>query len=145
MNVSDMMTTKPVTIHPHNTLRKALETMRQAECHHLPVISADKHLVGILSDRDCRTALHSPYIFHEGWQDEELLDRLTVGSIMTPAPTVIEPNAFAAEAAQMMLVNEIHCLPVMRGETLIGIITASDILAAFVRMSLRANPEALER
>jgi len=134
MNIADIMTSQPVTIHPQNTLRKALETMEQVGCHHLPVVNTHKHLVGILSDRDCRTALHSPYTLHPGWQDEELLDRLTVVSIMTPAPTVIELNAFADEAARLMLVHQIHCLPVMRGETLVGIITSSDVLAAFVRM-----------
>jgi len=137
MNVSDIMTAKPAIIHPYNTLRKALKTMEEIGCHHLPVVSSEKHLVGILSDLDCRTALHSPFILHEGWQDEELLDRVTVGSIMTAAPIVVEPNAAADEVARLMLTHQIHCLPVMLGETLIGIVTASDLLAAFVRLSQR--------
>jgi len=137
MNVSDIMTSQPATVHPHSTLRQALETMLRVGCHHLPVLSGEKHLVGILSDRDCRTALNSPYVLHEGWQDENLIDHLLVGSVMTPAPIVIEPDAFADEAARLMLVNQINCLPVMRGETLVGIVTSSDVLSAFVRMCQR--------
>ena len=137
MNVSDIMTAQPVTVQPHHTLRYALEMMERVDCHHLPVLSVERHLVGILSDRDCRTALNSPFVLHEGWQDEHLLDQLLVGSVMTPAPIVIEPDAFAEEAARLMLVNQINCLPVMRGETLIGIVTSSDVLSAFVRMCQR--------
>lgn len=134
MNVSEIMTVKPVTIHPQNTLRMALEKMESVNCHHLPVISSAGHLVGILSDRDCRTALNSPYILRERWHDEALADNLLVRSIMTAAPIVTEPDAFISEAAKLMLTNHVNCLPVMRGETLVGIITSSDILTAFITM-----------
>ncbi len=137
MNVSDIMTEKPVTIRPSNSLREALEAMDRVGCHHLPVVSADGHVVGILSDRDCRTALNSPHTMRERWQDEGLADHLEVRAIMTPAPIIIEPNASADEAARLMLANHISCLPVMRGETLIGIITTSDILMAFIAMHKR--------
>jgi acetoin utilization protein AcuB len=137
MNVADIMTAQPVTVQPNHTLRHALEIMERVGCHHLPVLSTERHLVGILSDRDCRTALHSPYVLREGWQDDQLLDQLRVGSVMTAAPIVIEPDAFADEAARLMLVNRINCLPVMRGETLVGIVTSSDVLSAFVRMCQR--------
>ena len=132
MNVSAIMTHKPVTIHPQNTLRMALEKMEEVGCHHLPVISSAGHLVGILSDRDCRTALNSPYILRERWSDENLADNLLVRSIMTAAPIVTEPDALVGDAARLMLTNHVNCLPVMRSETLVGIITSSDILTAFI-------------
>jgi acetoin utilization protein AcuB len=137
MNVSDIMTAKPVTIDQNKTLRDALEMMESVGCHHLPVIGYDGHLIGILSDRDCRTALNSPYILRERWQDDELVNTLLVRAMMTPAPIIVEPDAPASEAARLMLRNRISCLPVMRSETLVGIITTSDILAAFMHMSER--------
>jgi acetoin utilization protein AcuB len=137
MNVSDVMTAKPVAIKLNTTLREALETMEQVKCHHLPVINEQHHLIGIVSDRDCRTALNSPHILRERWQDEELANRLQVRAMMTPAPIVIPPEAPAEDAALLMLQNNISCLPVMRDETLIGIITRSDILAAFIRLLQR--------
>jgi len=139
MNVSDIMTTNPVTIKQNNTLGDALKTMERVGCHHLPVIGHDGHMVGILSDRDCRTALNSPYILREGWQDDELIDKLLVRAIMTPAPIVVEPDTPADEAARLMLKNHINCLPVMRSETLVGILTTSDILIAFMNMYKRAG------
>lgn len=134
LNVSDIMTHKPSTIRLQNTLRDALEMMDKVGCHHLPVLNADAHLIGIVSDRDCRTALNSPHILRERWQDEELARRLEVRAIMTPAPIVIAPEAPAAQAAVLMLKNKISCLPVMRDETLVGIVTRSDILLAFLNL-----------
>jgi len=92
------------------------------------VLSKEGHLIGIISDRDCRTALNSPHIMRERWQDEELANNLPIRAMMTPAPIVAE------EAARLMLSNQISCLPVMRDETLVGIITRSDILAAFMTL-----------
>lgn len=135
MNVSDIMTEKPATVRLDSSLRNALELMEKVGCHHLPVLNTENHLIGIISDRDCRTALNSPYILRERWQDEELVDHLRVRVMMTPAPIVVAPDAKAENAAQLMLENRISCLPVMRDETLVGIVTRSDILIAFMNLT----------
>jgi acetoin utilization protein AcuB len=137
MNVSDIMTQKPMTVRLDTTLRQALELMEQVGCHHLPVLGTNGHLIGILSDRDCRTALNSPHIMRDRWQDEDLINQLPVRAMMTPAPIVIAPEVSADEAARMMLKNQISCLPVMRDETLVGIVTRSDILLAFMNLMKR--------
>lgn len=141
MNVSDIMTKKPVTVRLDTPLREALGLMEDINCHHLPVLGNNDHLIGILSDRDCRSALNSPFILRERWQDEQLTTLLPVRAIMTAAPIVIAPEAPAEEAARMMLVNQISCLPVMRDETLVGIVTRSDILLAFMNMAKRTYPQ----
>lgn len=126
------MTANPVTIRPDKNLRAALELMQEHTIKHLPVVSASGHVVGVISDRDCRYALNSPYILRDKWQDEKLADTLQVRAVMTPAPIIVEPNAPASEAARLMLTHRIGCLPVMRVETLVGVITRSDILVAFM-------------
>ena len=132
MNVVEIMTTNPVTIRSDKSLRMALELMQEHTIKHLPVMSASGHVVGVVSDRDCRYALNSPYVLREKWQDEALADTLQIRAVMTPAPIIIEPDAPAPEAARLMLTHRIGCLPVMRGETLVGIITRSDLLVAFM-------------
>lgn len=139
MNVSDIMTERPATVRLHSTLREVLDLMEQLSCHHMPVLSSENHLIGIISDRDCRLAMNSPYIMRERWQDQELVSHLFARMIMTPAPVVIAPEATAEDAARLMLSRHISCLPVMRDETLVGIITVSDILMAFVSMSERLS------
>ncbi len=137
MNVFDIMTTNPITIRLNASLGEALQLMEEHDFKHIPVLSLEGHLIGILSDRDCRQALNSPYILRERWQDEALISQLQVRAMMSPAPIIIEPNASAAEAARLMLTHQIGCLPVMRGESLVGIVTRSDILVAFMTMHER--------
>jgi acetoin utilization protein AcuB len=133
MNVSDIMTLKPVTIKQENTIHMALETMARVGCHHLPVIGYDGHVVGILTDKDCRTALE---LAAQHGQDSKTL---LVKTYMTAAPIVVEPDTPADEAARLMLKNHISCLPVMRVETLVGIITVSDLLIAFMNLYKRLH------
>lgn len=137
MNVIDMMTTSPITIRSERPLKDALELMEQHHIKHLPVMSGNGHVVGIVTDRDCRSALNSPFIVRERWQDEALIKHVLVRSIMSPAPIVVEPDTSAIEAARLMLSHRIGCLPVMRGETLVGILTRSDILIAFMTLERR--------
>lgn len=139
MNVVNIMTHKPVTINHKATLNQALRLMKQVGCRHLPVLSNDSHLIGIISDRDCRLALNSPHIMRERTQDKDTLDNTLIATMMTPAPIIIESDVPAYEAARLMLTHNISALPVMRGETLVGIVTTSDLLAAF--MTLTKRPE----
>ncbi|NDJ52706.1 MAG: CBS domain-containing protein [Chloroflexi bacterium] len=133
MHVHDIMTKNPVTVHQNKTLRRALELMDSVGCHHLPVIDDENHLMGILSDRDCRKALNSPQVTREHWETAAVIDNIRVRDLMTPGPIIIEPTATAREAARLMLTHHISCLPVMRSETIVGIITTSDIMMAFLR------------
>jgi acetoin utilization protein AcuB len=142
MNVSDIMTRNPVTINSTSTVRDALEAMENVGCHHLPVINSDKHLVGMITARDCRLALSLPDIVREYWQENILAHQLPVRSVMTAAPTVTTPDTTAAEAAGLMLRQYVSCLPVMRDETLVGIITVSDLLVAFAKMQAKLPPDA---
>ena len=134
MNVSELMTSRPVTIGHGDTLGQALDIMGQIGCRHLPVISTDGHLVGIISDGDCRLALQSINSV-ETCQDVMVTKQTLISSIMTPAPIITEGEVPAHEAARLLLTNRISSLPVMRDETLIGIITTSDLLVAFMSIT----------
>jgi CBS domain-containing protein len=134
MNVCDVMTLHPTVIRSNATLAEALKTMREIGCHHLPVLSAEKHLIGVLSIHDCQRVLGDLLADMQPLNAPQAYT-LPVSQAMTPAPIIVEPDAPAYEAARLMLEHFIGCLPVMRGETLIGIITRSDLLMAFMQIS----------
>lgn len=139
MNVSDIMTRKPVTIGQQQTLHEALQKMAGVGCHHLPVTSTAGHLIGILSEHDCRRALGMPPRSDNYGDYMALAKQTTVSMAMTAAPIIVEPGEPVHEAARLMLSHHIHCLPVMRGETLVGIITTSDLLIAFMNLTRRST------
>ncbi len=139
MNVSDIMTSHPIVIFSNVSLAEALEKMREMGCHHLPVISVEKHLIGILSFHDCQRTLGELLKGTSQPENIALAQKTLVSSAMTAAPIIVEPDSSAHEAARLMLEHFIGCLPVMRGETLIGIVTRSDLLMAFMVLSQRSH------
>ena len=58
MKVINIMTNKPVSVEPSNTVLQAEEIMREQNFRQLPVIK-DKELIGIITDRDIRSCLGS--------------------------------------------------------------------------------------
>lgn len=134
MFVSDVMTVNPVTIGPNDSLRTAIEQMKSIECRRLPVVNESGDVIGIVTDRDTRLAMNSPYPLHEAGQDDANLDNVLVRDCMTPAPITVEPTTDLVYATTLMLRHHVGGLPVLRGESLVGIVTATDILSAFVRM-----------
>src|SRR5690606_910351 len=90
---------------------------------------------GVLSIHDCQQALGEPLKKSTPILNAALADSIPVSMIMTPAPIIVEPDAPAYEAARLMLEHFIGCLPVMRGETLVGIVPRSDLLMAFMQLS----------
>jgi len=62
-----------------------------------------------------------------------LLERLTVAEIMTRFPVTIGPDQALTEAASRMLSHNVHALPVTENRRLVGILTRTHFLYAFIR------------
>jgi acetoin utilization protein AcuB len=122
LSVRDVMTKDLVTVTRKESARRAWETMRDRRIRHLPVVENGR-LVGILSDRDLRAVLLSPG-----------LAGATVGELMSERPTTTRPEAPVEDAASLLVVKKIGCLPVMEGERLVGIVTETDLLAVLVEL-----------
>jgi acetoin utilization protein AcuB len=139
MRVSDIMTANPATVYQDDTLRDALAAMECIHCHHIPVVGRDGRVLGILSTEDFRIALDLPSAIRKRWQDEQALDHLMVNSLMTLSPIVIHQDAPAEEAARLMIDREIGCLPVVHENRLVGIVTSTDVLRAFIHLPKLPN------
>ena len=131
--VQDVMTRDPARVAPGDSIRVAIERMRERNCRRLPVLEQDR-LVGIVSDRDLRRATNSPLVLRERWYDEFMLDHIPVSACMSENPTTVMPQTPIAEAAEIMRNRKIGGLPVMEGDRLVGIITETDLLDFLIRM-----------
>jgi acetoin utilization protein AcuB len=130
MIVRDIMTQNPITAHPSDRVSDALVIMGKHEFKHLPVISSAGHLVGIVSVEDCRIALNLTEVGENIPSSNRQLRE-----IMTLAPIVTSPEVDVFKAAQLMYEHHIHSLPVMLEETLVGIMTTSDLLIACLQLT----------
>jgi len=132
MHVRDLMTTSPITVSPETPVLEARQLMVEKRIRHLLVANGPK-LVGVITDRDMRLNLPSPATSLSVWEINYLLARMTVASAMTKNVITIGPGQQARDAAQMMLDHRIGALPVVDGDGLVGIITETDLLRAFVK------------
>ena len=130
MRVKDLITRPPVTVRPATPVLEARRMMLERRVRHLLVTEHEK-LVGIVTDRDIRLNMPSPAMTLSVWALNYLLARLTVGEVMTKSVIVVDPQRDAREAATILLSEKIGALPVLEGETLVGIVTETDFLRAF--------------
>jgi acetoin utilization protein AcuB len=135
MLVRSRMTADVITVTPTTTLAEALTLTRQHHIRHLPVCD-DNRLAGLVTDRDLRLAM--PPIWADKKEQAELQDSLrnkTVGEVMIKAKLITTtPITPIEEAARLLYEHKIGCLPVMDEGKLIGILTETDVLRAFVEL-----------
>ncbi|MFO0677462.1 MAG: IMP dehydrogenase [Polyangiaceae bacterium] len=104
----------PVTVRPDQSLRSALDVMREHDISGVPVTEGDKP-VGILTARDIRF--------------EEKLDQ-PVSALMTKKLVTVPPGVGTARAKQLLHEHRIEKLLVVDAGKLVGLITIKDILQA---------------
>jgi acetoin utilization protein AcuB len=139
MLVKNRMTRDPVAATPQTTLGEALRMMRDLRVRHLPVVEGGQ-LAGILSDRDLRSAMPSP-LGAETPEGVARVESTPVAGVMTRAVFSAGPFDTVEDAAVQMRRHRVGCLPVLDAEgRLLGIITETDILHAFVEMLTAAGP-----
>lgn len=114
MRVSDWMSPDPVSIAPVVAVAEAARVMHAYGIRHLPVVRHER-VVGVLSDRDVRSALPGR----------------PVADVMSAPPHVIAPEEKIDAAARLMLSRHISALPVVDDHRhLVGMITTTDCLLA---------------
>ncbi len=121
MLVRERMTPDPVTVAPKAMLSVARDAMTAGKFRRVPIVQ-DGVLVGILTDRDLRQYLG-------------VEERTRIEAAMTETPLTIPPTLTVQEATQLMLKHQVSGLPVLEGGQLVGIITTSDVLRAFLELT----------
>jgi acetoin utilization protein AcuB len=132
MKVRELMTGGLVCVTPETAVVEARQTMLTKQIRHL-LVTEDRRLLGIVTDRDIRLNLPSQATSLSVWEMNYLLARLTVGEVMTKSVIVVGPDREARDAARLMMEHKIGALPVVDDDHLIGIVTETDILRAFAQ------------
>jgi acetoin utilization protein AcuB len=139
MLVRHRMTPGPVTVPADATLGEALRVMRARRIRHLPVVEGGE-VVGMITDRDLRLAMPSP-LGMESAEDVAAVERTPVADIMARNPITVGPFDTVEDAAVRMRRQRVGSLPVVDAAgKLLGILTESDILQAFVEILTASGP-----
>jgi acetoin utilization protein AcuB len=139
MLVKNRMTADPVTVTPEDSLAHALRLTREHRIRHLPVVR-NGELVGILSDRDIRTAMPSPIEVADP-ERATMLEHTPVERVMTSEVITAGPFDAVEDAAEQICSHRIGALPVVDAHgRLLGVITETDVVNAFAEVLSAGGP-----
>jgi acetoin utilization protein AcuB len=133
-----------ITITKDERMTTAKKILKEKNIRHLPVVDG-KRLIGLVSNMDIRKAEASPATSLEIRELHYLLDKLTVGEIMTRNVITISPDISVEEATTLLHDNKIGCLPVVEDGNLVGILTENDVMDILIEvMGMKEKGSRLE-
>jgi len=134
MLVKDIMVKNPITIAPEASVLEAKDLMTKNGINKLPVLDKNGALVGIITRNDLMKSSPSDATTLDMFELGYLLSKLTVEKTMSRSVKTVCESDTVEEAARLMSDYSVGCLPVLRGNILVGIVTESDVFASFIRM-----------
>ena len=134
MYVKNKMTVNPKTVTPEQTISEVLDLMHEFKIHRIPVVEKGK-LVGLVTQGVVKENSPSHLTTLSIHEMNYLLSKTKVKDIMIKKVITVGPEALVEAAADIMEKKDIGCLPVVGdSNVLLGILTTSDILKAFVEL-----------
>jgi len=116
--LSSIMSTGLTTLSPDDLLEKAKNIFLDTKIHHLPVVTDEDRLVGLITSYDlCKLSVKHTN-FHE----------MKVSEVMTTHIATLEPNEKIGAAAEVLLEHLFHAVPIVLDGRLKGIVSSFDIL-----------------
>ncbi|MCI0652609.1 MAG: CBS domain-containing protein [Planctomycetes bacterium] len=110
------MTKKVESITEDCSAAEAWHFMRAHRFHHL-VVKRGAAVVGVISERDLG-----------GRNGRAVREGKSIGDLMTPFALTADPRTPVVSAARLLRGRSLGCLPVMRRDKLLGIVTLTDLL-----------------
>lgn len=139
MLVEEIMKTNVVTLFPDNTIADAISLMREKKIRHLPIVNQQNQLVGLVTDRDIKEA--APSILEEA-ERKDIMEK-PLESIMKTDIITGHPLDFVEEVTALFYEHKIGCLPIMKDNRLVGIITETDLFHTLVELTGAHQPGSL--
>lgn len=128
--IGEVMSKTVLFAKPSHSFTELCRLFTEMEIHHLPVISEDNRLIGMLSSTDVLKAYSFKVPVLEKADEETLNKNITIEDLMTPQPLVtVSPKESIWDAAQKFRKHHIHAMPVVEGEKVVGIFTSNDFIA----------------
>jgi CBS domain-containing protein len=145
MLVSEIMTSPVLVVEPTASIAEAAKLMLGARISGLPVVAADKRLVGVVTEGDflrrgeLGTTRKRPrwleFLVGSGRQAAEYVQThgRRIDDVMSAQPVTISPGASLEELIDLMTSKRIKRVPVVDGDELVGIVARSDVMRAVLR------------
>ena len=123
MKIYSLMIPDPITITENASIQEAIELMKVNSIRHLPVVGTDNRLKGFVTLSDLKQGFIP-----------SMLGEVSLADLIIRNPIVVRPDDDVEIAAQLIYKHKIGGMPVVKNDKLVGIITGTDILRAFIDM-----------
>ncbi|KAB2338860.1 CBS domain-containing protein [Cytobacillus depressus] len=137
MIVEEIMRIDVFALSKDDTIEKAIKLMSEKKIRHLPIIDENRYLVGLVTDRDIRDA--TPSILFETEKFKEGLQN-PIKKIMKTDIITGHPLDLVEEVSAIIYEHRIGCLPILKDNKLVGIVTATDLLRTLVELTGAHQP-----
>jgi CBS domain-containing protein len=126
------MTADPLTLSPEDSLMEARQVMQLRKIRRIPVVSGGR-LVGLVAQGDVKRAEPSTLT---ATQEEfvAVMEGTLISQIMMENLVTTTPDTPLKDAARSLWKNKYGALPVLEGETLVGILTDNDLIGALLKL-----------
>ena len=146
-SAKDIMTENPVTVNPETEIGQAAKLLIEKGINGLPVIDKSGKLVGIICQSDLiaqqkKIQIPSVFTLLDGLiplgsmsrfeKEVQKISAATVAHAMIPDPVSVGQDASVEEIAGLMVDRNLHTLPVIEGDKVIGVIGKEDLLRTLV-------------
>ena len=143
MKIEELMTREPVAVGPETPLKEVAEILLEHRISGVPVIGERLEVLGVVSEADILAKEAGPeppdnrlvaWLLGGRHVDEHKLAARSAAEAMTAPAVTVGADRPVAEAARLMVERGIKRLPVVDADgTLIGVVTRTDLVRAFVR------------
>jgi len=123
MKISEVMAHRVVAAKPNATCTSLAQKMLAGFVSGLPVTDPEGHVIGVVTEFDILKVLR---------KGKEGLSAVAE-EIMTKDPICLEADQRVDEAIELMTQHHIIRIPVVRNGKLVGIVSRTDILRAYVK------------
>ncbi len=141
------MTKDVITVSPATTVTELAQLLAANNIGGAPVLDSSGSLLGVVTENDLidqKKKIHIPtvvtildsvfYLENPDKMEKEMkkIAGSTVGDIYTKKPRTVNEETLIDEIATLMAEKNIHTLPVMRGDKLVGVIGKKDIIKTLI-------------
>jgi len=128
MKARELMSRPVITVRPETPTGEAAALLGKHQITALPVVDADSRLLGMISEGDLLRNQVPPEAKAEPRQHQS-----QVGSLMTSPAVRVSDGDDISEIAELMLSSNVHSVPVVDGDEVVGIISRRDLVRTLVR------------
>lgn len=140
MLINRSMTHHVVTIDQESDILKAQALMAEHQIRHLPVVREDQTLIGMVTDRDVRSAMPSELFSVTATPEQRDAARqrvatLKIADVMATDLIKVSPLDTIQDALLLIQRTKVGALPVVDNKNRVkGIISVRDLLRAFINV-----------